>query len=283
MSDFDNIKVSFLYIGLYSMGREWYYPESVVPYHMLRYVKKGEADFTVNDEKIRVKAGDIVYIPRNSTLSCRAVSDTFSFYSVRFITSLFGDDSDLLEKYYGFSRVMQSHGEEAYFEEMYRRVSSDHIAKKCLLRGNLYMLIGSLSVNNCPDGVPAHVLRHSEDEEEKQQNPMIRFRDPRVTIVADYVMMHPEMRFTPQSMAQMVGLSKQRLNTLFKQYMGKTPMVYCREIKLSTAARKLMISTASVGEIAYEVGYEDTNYFIREFKRAFGVTPHRYRRGSKEL
>ena len=58
-------------------------------------------------------------------------------------------------------------------------------------------------------------------------------------------------------------------------------MEYVREIRLTTAARKLLISDKNINDIAYDVGYEDTNYFIREFKAAFGFTPNQYRKSAK--
>lgn len=54
------------------------------------------------------------------------------------------------------------------------------------------------------------------------------------------------------------------------------------EYRLTTAARKLPVSNANISEIAYSVGYEDSNYFIREFKVAFGMTPKQYRNIAKE-
>lgn len=43
-------------------------------------------------------------------------------------------------------------------------------------------------------------------------------------------------------MAEMVELSKQRFSSLFKANMGKSPMEYVREIRLTTAARALLVS-----------------------------------------
>ena len=100
--------------------------------------------------------------------------------------------------------------------------------------------------------------------------------------MADYIVLHPKEKYTPEKMANMAELSKQRFSSLFKENMGKTPMEYVREIRLSTAARALLVSNDNVNDIAYEVGYEDANYFIREFKAAFGFTPNQYRRVARE-
>ncbi len=285
MADFDDIKFTFLYIDLYSMGKDWYYPESRIPYNMLRYIVRGEAEFFIDGEKIHVKQNDIVYIPHGCNLSCCMLSDSFEFYSIRFITSFFWEGRDVLKEYYGLQSVIEARGEEIYFEEIYKWIKSKHVAKKSFIRGYLYILIASLSTRGVSGCTQANVKDTGEYDLEK-----IVFRelkcnkiDSRIRIVADYITLHPEEKFTPEKMAQMIGLSKQRFSSLFKENMGKSPMEYAKEIKLSTAARKLLVSTDSVNEIAYSVGYGDPNYFIREFKNAFGCTPNRYRTEAKEL
>ena len=97
--------------------------------------------------------------------------------------------------------------------------------------------------------------------------------DSRIQVVIDYVLLHPSESYTPQKMADMAELSKQRFSCLFKEQIGKSPMAYIKELKLTTAARKLLVSNETVSDVAYDVGYEDPNYFIREFKAAFGYTP----------
>ena len=97
-----------------------------------------------------------------------------------------------------------------------------------------------------------------------------------------FIVLHPREKYTPQKMAEMVELSKQRFSSLFKANMGKSPMEYVREIRLTTAARALLVSNKNINDIAYECGYEDANYFIREFKSAFGFTPNQYRKIARE-
>ena len=58
LSSFMNtIRFNFLYIDKYSFGRTWIYPESAIPYNMLRYVIDGSAEFMVDDESVIVKKG----------------------------------------------------------------------------------------------------------------------------------------------------------------------------------------------------------------------------------
>ena len=60
MSVIDNIRFTFLYIDLYSMGRTWVYPESVIPYNIFRYIVKGKAEFCIDSEEILVEENQIV-------------------------------------------------------------------------------------------------------------------------------------------------------------------------------------------------------------------------------
>ena len=51
---------------------------------------------------------------------------------------------------------------------------------------------------------------------------------------------------------------------------------------LVVAARRLLTSDQRVEEIAYEVGYDDPNYFSRLFRETYGVSPQTYRKNARE-
>mgnify|MGYP000090269209 CR=1 FL=1 len=80
LSSFMNtIRFNFLYIDKYSFGRTWTYPESAIPYNMLRYIIDGSAEFVVDGETVIVRKGQVSYIPEGCWLSCKALEDTFAF------------------------------------------------------------------------------------------------------------------------------------------------------------------------------------------------------------
>lgn len=51
----DNVRFNFLYVDKYSFGRTWVYPESIVPYNMLRYIRSGAATFFIDDKELSVE------------------------------------------------------------------------------------------------------------------------------------------------------------------------------------------------------------------------------------
>lgn len=280
MSVIDNIRFAFLYIEFYSMGKTWVYPESVTPYSIFRYIVKGKAEFCIDDKVFIVKENQIVYIPQGSKMSCSVLSESFEFYSIRFTTSVFYEGEDVLTEYYGIPRVVENEGEDIFFKEIYKWVKKDAMVKNCFVRGCLDLLIGSLAMRgNKVDKNTGDFLKSIEEKtlnhKTAKKNDQV---DPRIYMVANYIILHPQEKYDPQKMAKMAGLSKQRFSSLFKANMGKSPMAYVREIRLTTAARALLVTNDNVIDIAYQCGYEDTNYFIREFKAAFGFTPNQYRK-----
>lgn len=282
----DNVRYNFLYIDTYSFGKNWVFPESMVPYNMFRYIEYGFGVFFIDDEEFEVKKDQIIYIPRGSRLSCYALTDKFSFTSIRFTTSVFFEGGDFLSDYYGLPRVMEGKEEKGIFDHIYDWVKKENPARMFFVRGYLEVLIGTLIARNV-GGIPVDI-RNDKAEEYNLEKIRKRIRksgnkiDTRIQGVIDYVLLHPSEKYTPESMSEMAELSKQRFGALFKEQIGKSPMAYIKELRLTTAARKLLVSTEHVSDIAYEVGYEDPNYFIREFKAAFGYTPNQYRTAAKE-
>ncbi len=74
-------------------------------------------------------------------------------------------------------------------------------------------------------------------------------------------------------------LSGYRLTGAFKQRHGCTPLAYLNKIRIKRACHELKYSKKTISEIAYSVGFKDSNYFSRKFKQLKGVSPREYRAG----
>jgi hypothetical protein len=284
---FDNIRFNFLYIDTYSFGKNWVYPESIVPYNMLRYIEFGSGTFFIDDEEFVVSKSQIVYIPKGSRLSCYTTSENFSFTSIRFTNSVYFEGGDFLKDYYGIPNVIDGADEKIFFEKIYHYIKEEDPARMFFVRGYMELLIGHL-IEKSNIMYPDHALKLMKSDEYSFESLVNRIKkattkmDSRIQVVLDYVILHPSEEYSPQRLADMAELSKQRFSALFKEQVGKSPMEYIKDLKLTTAARKLLVSNVSISDIAYSIGYNDPNYFIREFKAAFGYTPRQYRLAAKE-
>ena len=289
LSSFMNtIRFNFLYIDKYSFGRTWTYPESAIPYNMLRYIIDGSAEFVVDGETVIVRKGQVSYIPEGCWLSCKALEDTFAFYSIRFTTSVFYEGANFLREYYNFSLVMDvGEGIEPYFSDIYKWVRTDKKSKSFHVRGALDTLIASLiDILNSdePDDVKAEIngLEYNLEQIRKRVKKSTVQTDPRIQTVIDYIMLNPTEEYTSDKLSGMAEVAETTFRRLFKEATGKTATEFIRQVRLTTAARLLLVSNDPVNCIAHDVGFEDANHFTRVFRQAFGMTPGRYRKMSQE-
>ncbi len=86
-------------------------------------------------------------------------------------------------------------------------------------------------------------------------------------------------------MANAANVSVSRLYKLFKTHRGITPLEMLNRIRVQNACKRLENSSASISEIALEVGFQSLSTFNANFKRIVGTPPLEYRktRLGKEL
>lgn len=85
----------------------------------------------------------------------------------------------------------------------------------------------------------------------------------------------------PHAVAAVVvecGLPERSLKRRFKAATGSTLIEYVQNLRIEEAKRQLEAGSGPVEEIAPAVGYENTAFFRRLFKRCTGLTAGQYRR-----
>ncbi len=86
-----------------------------------------------------------------------------------------------------------------------------------------------------------------------------------------------------QDMASRFGYNDAYFCRIFKQLFGKSFVTYLTDFRIGKAKELMEQSDDSVKDIARAVGYEDSNYFAKVFRRVTGMSPSAYReRGSGE-
>lgn len=72
------------------------------------------------------------------------------------------------------------------------------------------------------------------------------------------------------------------VSNAFRRYLGVTLSDYLINLRLDYAAELLANTSMTALEICSAVGYDSFSYFIKQFRKKFGVTPHKYRSDSKK-
>ena len=106
--------------------------------------------------------------------------------------------------------------------------------------------------------------------------------DPRVERVIVLIRENYSRKLTLAEMAETINLSRFRLSHLFKVDTGTSPERFLTRVSLEKAKHLMETEFLTVKEVMIQVGISDASYFTRRFKEANGVTPGRYRRGSKK-
>ena len=87
-------------------------------------------------------------------------------------------------------------------------------------------------------------------------------------------------RLSISDMARALGYSDSYFYRLFFRHTNQAPMSYFMSLKLERACNMLSETTMQVCHIAMQLGFDDTFYFSRFFKKQKGMSPRQYRETS---
>ncbi|MCG6986502.1 MAG: helix-turn-helix domain-containing protein [Thiocapsa sp.] len=99
-----------------------------------------------------------------------------------------------------------------------------------------------------------------------------------VLALQDWAAKHYMVARPVAEMTARTGLSPRAMERRFTRATGLSPLSYVQALRIEEAKRRLERSARPVEEIAAEIGYENTAYFRRLFKRLTRMTPAAYRR-----
>lgn len=92
-----------------------------------------------------------------------------------------------------------------------------------------------------------------------------------------YLEKHYYNDISVNQLAELYDMTPNYFSSLLKKEIGQSAVNYITNLRISKAKELLKNTDKSVVEIAELIGYNDSNYFFRVFKKNTGVTPHQYR------
>ena len=122
------------------------------------------------------------------------------------------------------------------------------------------------------------VRQHIESLPPAERGWLAGLRDKSVGRALNLMHGRPAHDWTLEEMAEEIGLSRSSLAERFSEYVGCPPMQYLANWRMQLAAGLLTGGSASIAEIAEQVGYESEAAFSRAFKRNLGLAPATWRK-----
>lgn len=98
-----------------------------------------------------------------------------------------------------------------------------------------------------------------------------------INAVLHYMQENLERRLTLEQIARYAGYSPSHFSLLFRQQTGQSPLAWLNRLKIERACQLLQTTDMRINQICHKIGFDDSYYFSRLFKKQTGLSPKQYR------
>lgn len=233
--------------------------------YQIVYITEGEGTFKLNDSRIRVCKGDLIFL---------VPSEKHSYYP---------DSVGWNEYFVGFSgKAIDSFVESEFIPAKSKKITIG-------LNNELVCLFQSLVelTPNCDDlvklkrhGLLMHILGILIYE---INNPKHKLQKHVEIIENAKILMSEQIHnhIGPEEIAVKLNVSYSLFRKLFKRQTTYSPALYFQLLKLQKAKQYLVETEMSIKEIAFILKFSCLESFVITFKRQFGETPTQYRKSCR--
>jgi AraC-like DNA-binding protein len=245
--------------------------EGYISNHVVSVVLEGEQHIrTYEDEIIRVKAGEVLFIPRGMYYVTDLLPEGGNFRSL-----LFYFDDAIIQEFLSTSKVTEVSREEVPDHLKFGSVPTLQLFADSLISFYQKQQIKDKNLLKLKILELLHLL-NSLAEEQQFANFLFRLTLPKKRNITTFMEKNFAKPLKIEDYAYLTGRSMSSFRRDFKTFYDVTPQRWLKERRLEKAASLLTNEETSVTQVAFEVGYENISYFIQAFKTQFGQSPKQY-------
>lgn len=100
----------------------------------------------------------------------------------------------------------------------------------------------------------------------------------RIATAVSHLETHYDEPLNLDELARLAHMSKRSFLRAFQAAIGSAPIAYLLKLRLNRAATLLRRADENVTSAAFKAGFNDSNYFARQFRKTFGMPPSEYRK-----
>ncbi len=146
-----------------------------------------------------------------------------------------------------------------YCESILEEIHLKALNYQDALRANLQLLLLEIYRQGTP--------------EDKPQNQISGYQQEQLDVLLELLETHIRSAKQVKDYAEMMHLTPYQLNHITKSLLDKTCSELISDQLILEAKRLLIVTTNQINEVADALGFGDSSYFIRFFKKATGYTP----------
>ncbi|OGV50189.1 MAG: hypothetical protein A2017_18675 [Lentisphaerae bacterium GWF2_44_16] len=231
------------------------------------YIRKGKVKLEIDGSKFAAGAGDILFVPQGTVH--RDEFDIGSELEVLIIHFLWEAENDFFSKVSNKALKSLPASEKALIMEMADHLRLDfsgHTDEDILVARSRFHTMLLL------------ILRAVEKENAKKENshslsPGKEKNRKLMTDAKKFLEKHYSEKISLDEIAEHLSVSPFHLSRVFSQESNFSLFSYLTSLRMNKAETLIRDGKMNVSEAAYAVGYEDSSYFSKAFKKYFGRKP----------
>lgn len=244
-------------------------------YYEMFYLISGSCDLFIKNNVYHLSPGNITFIPedilhRTSYTGAafhERISIEFTKNYINELVSQFGSgwlQSHLFSKIFYLPEEYRSDINRLLSQIMSEHHSSD-VFSNCMLKMYFQALI-------------VQILRYINASSILIVNSNTRATDEALQLAIDYINDNFKNNITLDDLAQLLHLNPSYFSKKFKAVNGLGFKEYLNNVRINHSEKLLLETSMSITEIAFECGYDNSNYYGDAFKKINGVSPSTFRR-----
>ena len=110
-----------------------------------------------------------------------------------------------------------------------------------------------------------------------------KLKDQRMKQMLNWIHEHFAEKIRLEDIARAGQLSRSECCRYFKRFLKCTPLNYVIEYRIQKSLSFLQQDEYNITEVAYQVGFNSTSYFIKEFRSSMNMTPLVYKKSKNNV
>ncbi|HCY75406.1 MAG TPA: AraC family transcriptional regulator [Ignavibacteriales bacterium] len=239
-------------------------------YFFILALTKGKGDHTIDFITYMIKNNTIFFMRPGQVhrLRLKAGSEGYLIQFKRDFYLTNEKDSRLLLRKVSSKNILQP--DHNTFKKLFAILKE--ISKESKNRNERYSDVIKANLSIFFIGLVRFIQKNQLDSDE-----ISAFQQDRLEEFSELLNAHISKNKQPAEYAKMLNLTPYQLNKITKTASGKTSSEFINEQIILESKRYLLSTSNQIKEIAYHLGYEDTSYFIRFFKKRTGLSPEAFR------
>ncbi len=218
------------------------------------YITNGEADLTLKNQVVHLKAKTLYYLPSYSVVEVKC-KNFLSHHFIHFEWD--GEMKDIFPSLIFKTDAIAEDSDEQIFMNLQKIMQKKRNIKTELEINGYMQILFSRFIAERTFSVNHEIFRFAK---------ILKFIDENIN-----------NKITIKDLAARFNYSEAYFSSSFSKVFKMPPLQYIHNKKVSRAIQLLTTTTLTVKEISYDLGFDDSLYFSRLFRRNTGLSPCKFR------